>query len=31
MRLGKVRVIIIENIFALVVPIDLLSYVLGRW
>jgi hypothetical protein len=30
-RLGKVRVIIFENIFAIVVPVDLLSYVLGRW
>jgi hypothetical protein len=30
-RLGKVRVIIFENIFAIVVPVDLSSYVFGRW
>ncbi len=30
-RLGKVRVIIFKNIFAIVVPVDLSSYVLGRW
>jgi hypothetical protein len=30
-RLGKFRVIIFKNIFAIVVPVDLLSYVFGRW
>ncbi len=30
-QLGKVRVIIFENIFAIVVPVDLLSYIFGRW
>jgi hypothetical protein len=30
-RLGKVRVIIFENIFAIILPVDLLSYVFGRW
>ncbi len=30
-RLGKVRVIIFENMFAIVVPVDLSSYVFGRW
>ncbi len=31
-RLGKVRVIIFKNIFAIVVPVDLSSNVLGnRW
>jgi hypothetical protein len=30
-RLGKVRVIIFENIFAIVVPVDLSSNVFGRW
>ncbi len=30
-QLGKVRVIIFENIFAIVVPVDLSCYVFGRW
>ncbi len=30
-QLGKVRVIIFKNIFAIVVPVDLSSYVFGRW
>ncbi len=30
-QLGKVRVIIFENIFAIVVPVDLSSYIFGRW
>jgi hypothetical protein len=29
-RLGKIRVIIFENIFAIVVPVDLSSYVFGN-
>jgi hypothetical protein len=30
-RLGNVRVIIFENIFAIVVPVDLPSYNFRRW
>ncbi len=30
-HLGKVKVIIFKNIFAIIVPVDLLSYVFGRW
>ncbi len=29
--LGKFRVIIFKNIFAIIVPVDLSSYVFGRW
>jgi hypothetical protein len=30
-QLGKVRVIIFEHICAIVIPVDLSSYIFGRW
>jgi hypothetical protein len=31
LRLGKVRVQVWETIFVIIVPVDLLCYIFGRW